>query len=131
MKLLLNAQRNQQLFSSFDFRELAYFDVMDKEVQVCRHHWLDVCEAAVKDRQKTKESLIQYNYSAVLTGEADPIVNLVTSGQTMQYMDVLVCYFGARGEVCDLQHKAHFALKTAELYTHTIYRRHSCITVAI
>ena len=90
---------NQLLFSHFDYRDLAHFDVMDKEVQDCRQHWKDVCETAIEERQKTKESLIQYNYSAVLIGEKDPVVKLVTTGLTVQYMDVLICYFGPSGEV--------------------------------
>ena len=72
---------------------------MDKEVQDCRQHWKDVCETAIEERQKTKESLIQYNYSAVLVGDKDPVVKLVTTGLTVQYMDVLICYFGPTGEV--------------------------------
>lgn len=75
------------------------FDVMEAEVQDCRRHWLDVCEEAVTERQKTQESLIRYNYSAVLVGEEDPSVSHFIAGHSKEYMDILVSYFGTRGQV--------------------------------
>ena len=75
-------------------RKLTDFDVMEAEVQDCRRHWLDVCEEAVNERQKSLESLICYTYSAVLVGENDPGFS-----HSKQYMDILVCYFGTTGQV--------------------------------
>ena len=75
---------------------------MEAEVQDCRRHWLDVCEEAVNERQKTQASLIRYNYSAVLVGEQDPGVSHYIAGHSKQYMDVLVCYFGTRGQVINM-----------------------------
>ena len=80
-------------------RKLVEFDVMEKEVQDCRRHWLDVCEAAIYERQKTRDSLIHYKFSAVLISEKDPSIASFVQDKAHQYVDIFIFYFDTQGQV--------------------------------
>lgn len=102
---------------------------MEAEVQDCRRHLLDVCEEAVNERQKTQASLIRYSYSAVLVGEQDPGVSHYIAGHSKQYMDVLVCYFGTRGQVINMYCTCHHYY--IDLVTYLVQYLWTCAVKAI
>ena len=76
--------------------------MLEKEVQDCRRSWLDVCEAAIYERQKTQDSLIHYKCSAVLISEKDPSITSFVQGKAKQYVDFFIFYFDTRGQVSKL-----------------------------
>ena len=75
---------------------------METEVQDCRRHWLDVCEAAIYERQKTQDSLIHYKFSAVLISENDPSITSFVQEKGKQYVDFFIFCFDTRGQVSKL-----------------------------
>lgn len=90
-------------------RKLADFDLMEAEVQDCRRHWLDVSEAAVIERQVTKENLISYNYCALLVAPHVKPFNI------REPFEPIIYYVDSRGTTKQLSISVNPTAKVTEL----------------
>ena len=90
-------------------RKLADFDLMEAEVQDCRRHWLDVSEAAVIERQVSKENFINYNYCALL------VAPHVKPFNVREQFEPVIYYVDSRGTTKQLSFPVDPTAKVTEL----------------